>query len=101
MSFPTRRRMRREIHELMVETETECMANQSFVNNRDQGSPMWLDKVKDKLYSQKYETLRHFVSDTRLIFQNCNTFNRVRDKYSEYRDMEMFEQEFKTIFNIQ
>ncbi|KAK1785608.1 hypothetical protein P4O66_018973, partial [Electrophorus voltai] len=38
--------------------------------------PMWLDRVKDKLHSQKYETLRHFVSDISLIFQNCTTVNR-------------------------
>ncbi|XP_026882508.2 nuclear body protein SP140-like protein isoform X2 [Electrophorus electricus] len=65
--------------------------------------PMWLDRVKDKLHSQKYETLRHFVSDISLIFQNCNTFNRDNHLIITMGSTlnQMFEQEFKTIFNIQ
>uniref|UniRef100_A0AAY5EXV8 SP110 nuclear body protein, tandem duplicate 1 n=1 Tax=Electrophorus electricus TaxID=8005 RepID=A0AAY5EXV8_ELEEL len=59
-------------------TKTHIYSTVEFI-----AEPMWLDRVKDKLHSQKYETLRHFVSDISLIFQNCNTFNRVRDKYSE------------------
>ncbi|KAF4080682.1 hypothetical protein AMELA_G00174040 [Ameiurus melas] len=64
--------------------------------------PMWLDLVKTKLGDRKYETLREFVGDVRLIFQNCRIFN----EDNEFGKMgarlsEIFEREFHTIFKIQ
>ncbi|KAL6460634.1 hypothetical protein MHYP_G00306000 [Metynnis hypsauchen] len=64
--------------------------------------PMWLDRVKTKLQKGKYRQLGQFVSDIRLIFHNCHIFNRGNnlDKLGS-RLSEVFEREFKTIFNVQ
>ncbi|XP_053494673.1 nuclear body protein SP140 [Ictalurus furcatus] len=64
--------------------------------------PMWLDLVKTKLQDKEYKTLREFVGDVRLIFQNCRIFN----EDNEFGKMgarlsEIFEREFHTIFKIQ
>ncbi|KAL7826589.1 hypothetical protein AOLI_G00317980 [Acnodon oligacanthus] len=63
--------------------------------------PMWLDRVKTKLQNKQYKRLGQFVSDVRLIFHNCHIFNKGNkfDKLGS-RLSEVFEREFKTIFNI-
>ncbi|KAM4634615.1 uncharacterized protein sp100.1 isoform 2-T2 [Polymixia lowei] len=66
-------------------------------------TPMWLDKVAEKLQNNNYQTVEEFVSDIRLIFTNCATFNRDN---AEFRAMgvrlkESFEREFKDVFGIQ
>ncbi|XP_049331870.1 sp110 nuclear body protein [Astyanax mexicanus] len=64
--------------------------------------PMWLNRVKEKLQNKDYRTLIQFVSDIRLIFQNCHIFNKGNefDKLGS-RLGEVFEKAFHTIFNIQ
>ncbi|KAK3525046.1 hypothetical protein QTP86_014147 [Hemibagrus guttatus] len=64
--------------------------------------PMWLDRVTNKLHNKEYKTVREFVGDVRLIFQNCHIFN----EDNEFGKMgarlsEIFECEFHTIFKIQ
>ncbi|XP_056122636.1 nuclear body protein SP140-like protein [Rhinichthys klamathensis goyatoka] len=64
--------------------------------------PMWLDKIKQDMESDKYQTVGAFVSDFQLIFRNCSTFNR-DNEFGQMgaRLKEMFEKEFQKIFNIQ
>ncbi|XP_048054696.1 uncharacterized protein LOC125273390 isoform X3 [Megalobrama amblycephala] len=64
--------------------------------------PMWLDRIKLKLESDEYQTVGAFVSDFRLIFSNCSTFNK-DNKFGKMRARlkEMFEKEFQKIFTIQ
>ncbi|XP_051729619.1 nuclear body protein SP140-like protein isoform X2 [Ctenopharyngodon idella] len=64
--------------------------------------PMWLDKIKLNLESDKYQTVGAFVSDFQLIFSNCSTFNR-DNRFGQMgaRLKEMFEKEFQKIFTIQ
>lgn len=64
--------------------------------------PMWLDRVKTKLQKEEYKTVREFVKDVRLIFQNCRAFN----KDNEFGKMganlsEIFEREFRISFKIE
>ncbi|XP_026882516.2 nuclear body protein SP140-like protein [Electrophorus electricus] len=94
-------------HGTMTEEQAlDCPVSQYILVRRYRdfiSEPMWLDRVKDKLHSQKYETLRHFVSDISLIFQNCTTVNRDNHLIIMMGSTlsQMFEREFKTIFNIQ
>ncbi|XP_029583120.1 nuclear body protein SP140-like protein isoform X2 [Salmo trutta] len=65
-------------------------------------TPIWLDRVVEKLQQNLYQTVQHFVSDVLLIFTNCATFNRDN---AEFRGMgerlnDLFEREFKSIFSI-
>lgn len=41
-------------------------------------TPMWLDKVAEKLQNKTYKTVGELVSDIQLIFTNCASFNRVK-----------------------
>lgn len=41
-------------------------------------TPMWLEKVADKLQEKEYNTVGEFVSDIQLIFTNCASYNHVR-----------------------
>ncbi|XP_071266688.1 nuclear body protein SP140-like protein isoform X2 [Salvelinus alpinus] len=66
-------------------------------------TPIWLDRVVEKLQQNLYQTVQHFVSDVWLIFTNCATFNRDN---AELRGMgerlkNLFEREFKSTFSIQ
>ncbi|XP_055736482.1 nuclear body protein SP140-like isoform X1 [Salvelinus fontinalis] len=66
-------------------------------------TPIWLDRVVEKLQQNLYQTVQHFVSDVWLIFTNCATFNRDN---AEFRGMgerlkDLFEREFKSTFSIQ
>ncbi|XP_076866337.1 uncharacterized protein LOC143517559 isoform X2 [Brachyhypopomus gauderio] len=79
---------------LMCKEDTQCVFRKdpstmvcryrSFISE-----PMWLDRVNEKLHTQEYHTLRQFVCDMRLIFQNCSTFNKkgVRGDRSRRRMM--------------
>ncbi|XP_046871149.1 nuclear body protein SP140-like protein isoform X2 [Hypomesus transpacificus] len=66
-------------------------------------TPMWLDKVKEKLQQEQYQTVQHFMMDLLLIFDNCATFNkddrRIRDLGFKLRDC--FESEFTSVFRVQ
>lgn len=64
--------------------------------------PMWLDKIKLNMESDKYQTVGEFISDFQLIFRNCSTFNR-DNEFGQMgaRLKKMFEKEFQKIFNIQ
>ncbi|XP_073688944.1 uncharacterized protein [Garra rufa] len=63
--------------------------------------PMWLDKIKQKLESGVYRTVGAFISDFRLIFNNCSRFNRnVEFDQMGDRLKEKFEEEFQKIFSI-
>ncbi|XP_055736524.1 nuclear body protein SP140-like protein [Salvelinus fontinalis] len=66
-------------------------------------TPIWLDRVVEKLQQNLYQSIQHFVSDVLLIFTNCATFNRDN---AELRGMgerlkDLFEREFKSTFSIQ
>ncbi|XP_071027592.1 nuclear body protein SP140-like protein [Oncorhynchus clarkii lewisi] len=66
-------------------------------------TPIWLDRVVEKLQQNLYQSVQHFVSDVLLIFTNCATFNRDN---AEFRGMgerlkDLFEREFKSTFSIQ
>ncbi|XP_058876227.1 nuclear body protein SP140-like protein isoform X2 [Acipenser ruthenus] len=64
--------------------------------------PMWLDKVKEKLASDRYSTVGEFVRDVNLIFQNCaqlhkdNRYGRMGQKLHS-----VFEENFKNVFGIE
>ncbi|KAK3525209.1 hypothetical protein QTP86_023238, partial [Hemibagrus guttatus] len=60
-----------------------------------------LDKVKSKLQRKMYNTVGEFVNDVKLIFQNCQTFNRDKDIGLGARLSEIFEQKFLISFKIQ
>uniref|UniRef100_A0A4W5QAM3 Nuclear body protein SP140-like protein n=1 Tax=Hucho hucho TaxID=62062 RepID=A0A4W5QAM3_9TELE len=66
-------------------------------------TPMWLDRVVEKLQQNLYKTVHHFVSDVMFIFTNCAIFNRDN---AEFRGMgerlkDLFKREFKSTFSIQ
>ncbi|XP_014846983.1 PREDICTED: nuclear body protein SP140-like protein isoform X2 [Poecilia mexicana] len=65
-------------------------------------TPMWLDKIADRLQRNEYQAVGQFVSDVQLIFTNSATYNR----NPEYLNMgehlkHLFDREFKKAFNIQ
>ncbi|XP_014908752.1 nuclear body protein SP140-like isoform X2 [Poecilia latipinna] len=65
-------------------------------------TPMWLDKIADRLQRNEYQTVGEFVSDVQLIFTNSATYNR----NPQYLNMgehlkHLFDREFKKAFNIQ
>ncbi|XP_060759899.1 uncharacterized protein LOC132870279 [Neoarius graeffei] len=65
-------------------------------------NPMWLNRVKTKLQKNEYSTVREFVGDLRLIFQNCQTFYKDNDfGMMGARLSESFEQKFRIVFKIQ
>ncbi|KAG7460090.1 hypothetical protein MATL_G00217430 [Megalops atlanticus] len=69
----------------------------NFIKN-----PMWLDKVAENLQNERYSTVREFVADILLIFDNCAAFN----KNNEFGEMgarlkQLFDREFHRIFRVQ
>ncbi|XP_036609957.1 nuclear body protein SP140-like protein isoform X2 [Trichosurus vulpecula] len=63
--------------------------------------PMWLDKVKERLSDETYNTVEGFVLDMRLIFYNCRKFNK--DNHFGYLGAKLetkFERDFKAVFDI-
>lgn len=65
-------------------------------------TPMWLGNIADKLQKQLYQTVGEFVSDVQLIFTNCASYNRDNAEFlaKGNRLEELFEEEFKSVFNI-
>ncbi|XP_038136233.1 nuclear body protein SP140-like [Cyprinodon tularosa] len=66
-------------------------------------TPMWLDKIADKLKREEYQTVSEFVSDVQLIFSNSATYNRNNPEYLEMSKnlKQLFDREFERAFNIQ
>uniref|UniRef100_A0A8C7DJH7 Nuclear body protein SP140-like protein n=1 Tax=Oncorhynchus kisutch TaxID=8019 RepID=A0A8C7DJH7_ONCKI len=66
-------------------------------------TPIWLDRVVEKLQQNLYQSVQHFVSDVLLIFTNCATFNRDNAEFCVMgeRLKDLFEREFKSTFSIQ
>ncbi|XP_016150226.1 nuclear body protein SP140-like protein [Sinocyclocheilus grahami] len=89
---------REDIQKVFVEDPQQTVPRYSeFISQ-----PMWLDRIKQKLESGEYQTVGAFVSDFRLIFSNCSTFNRdnVFGRMGPWLK-KMFEEEFQKIFSIQ
>ncbi|KAF4080689.1 hypothetical protein AMELA_G00174180 [Ameiurus melas] len=64
-------------------------------------NPMWLNRVRTKLQRDHYSTVGEFIGDIRLIFQNCQTFNRDNNLgMMGARLSEIFEQKFHIVFKI-
>ncbi|XP_056144319.1 nuclear body protein SP140-like protein [Lampris incognitus] len=66
-------------------------------------TPMWLEKVAEKLHEKSYQTVGQFASDVQLIFTNCIDFNRDNEEFSAMgvKLKELFEREFNSVFCIQ
>ncbi|XP_034395971.1 nuclear body protein SP140-like protein [Cyclopterus lumpus] len=65
-------------------------------------TPMWLGHIADQLQNQLYWTVGEFVNDVQLIFSNCALYNRNNAEFfaSGNRLKELFDREFKSVFNI-
>ncbi|XP_062264085.1 uncharacterized protein LOC133970941 [Platichthys flesus] len=65
-------------------------------------TPMWLEKVAEKLQGKEYGTVGDFVSDVKLIFTNCASYNRANPELLALGDrlQQLFDSEFKVVFNI-
>ncbi|KAG5832510.1 hypothetical protein ANANG_G00291920 [Anguilla anguilla] len=63
--------------------------------------PMWLDKVAEKLQDRQYSSVRQFVSDIHLIFENCATFNG-GNKFGQMgeRLKKLFDEQFQDVFSV-
>ncbi|XP_051798091.1 nuclear body protein SP140-like protein isoform X2 [Acanthochromis polyacanthus] len=66
-------------------------------------TPMWLGFIADKLQRTQYHTVGQFVSDVRLIFQNCAAYNQSNAEFLAMGEElnQLFDEEFKKAFNIQ
>ncbi|XP_023153211.2 nuclear body protein SP140-like protein isoform X2 [Amphiprion ocellaris] len=66
-------------------------------------TPMWLGYIADKLQRTQYHTVGQFVSDVRLIFQNCVAYNQSNAEFLAMGEQlnQLFDEEFKKAFNIQ
>lgn len=66
-------------------------------------TPMWLDKIADKLQRKEYKTVGEFVSDVQLIFSNSDTYNKNNPEYFEMGKhlKQLFDRELKKAFNLQ
>ncbi|CAI9165243.1 unnamed protein product [Rangifer tarandus platyrhynchus] len=72
------------------------------VTSRDIKEPMWLKKIKKKLSMTLYRTVREFMRDVRLIFQNHKVVYRNKNFINLGLQLEVqFEDDFKDIFGIQ
>ncbi|XP_035037676.1 nuclear body protein SP140-like protein [Hippoglossus stenolepis] len=65
-------------------------------------TPMWLEKVAEKLQGMEYETVGDFVSDVELIFTNCASYNQANPELLALGDRlkQLFHSQFKEVFNI-
>ncbi|KAM4716655.1 uncharacterized protein sp100.1 isoform 3-T4 [Anableps anableps] len=66
-------------------------------------TPMWLDKISDKLQQKEYKTVGKFVSDVQLIFTNSAMYNRDNQEFLDLGKhlKQLFDREFQKAFNIQ
>ncbi|XP_066563293.1 autoimmune regulator isoform X2 [Amia ocellicauda] len=76
-----------------------CQTVQGYAQHVE--SPMWLDKVSEKLLDGQYSTVSAFVRDIELIFHNCAQFNQD----NQYGQMgvglsDLFRAEFKKVFGV-
>ncbi|KAM6914237.1 uncharacterized protein PEZ65_014675 [Lycodopsis pacificus] len=65
-------------------------------------TPMWLGHIADKLQKNLYQTVGEFVTNVQLIFSNCASYNRDNAEFLAMgnRLKELFDREFKSVFNI-
>ncbi|GAA6068686.1 nuclear body protein SP140-like protein isoform X1 [Tachysurus ichikawai] len=63
--------------------------------------PSWLNKVKSKMEKNKYTTVREFVKDINLIFENYEAFDNDNADSIGAKMKKIFEKEFDAIFKIQ
>ncbi|XP_028310114.1 uncharacterized protein LOC114467841 isoform X2 [Gouania willdenowi] len=65
-------------------------------------TPMWLEKVKEKLQRNQYKTVGQFVSDVRLIFTNSASYNQSNPEFLSMgeRLKQLFEEELQKVFKI-
>ncbi|XP_060721441.1 nuclear body protein SP140-like protein [Tachysurus vachellii] len=63
--------------------------------------PSWLNKVRRKMEKNKYTTVREFVKDINLIFENYEAFHNDNADSMGAKMKKIFDEEFDTIFKIQ
>ncbi|XP_060945639.1 nuclear body protein SP140-like protein isoform X1 [Limanda limanda] len=65
-------------------------------------TPMWLEKVTEKLQGKEYGTVGDFVSDFKLIFTNWTSYNQANPELLALGDrlQQLFDSQFKRVFNI-
>lgn len=84
--------------QLFTTNPCHCLSDYRRVIN----TPMWLDHIANKFQENKYQTVGEFVSDVRLIFTNCATYNRDNPYFRAIGEkMEgTFERELKSVFKV-
>lgn len=65
--------------------------------------PMWFGRIAEKLQEKQYQVVGEFVSDVRLIFTNCASFNRDNSEFCNIgtKMTDFFERELNSAFKIQ
>lgn len=65
-------------------------------------TPMWLEKVANKLQRNRYQTVGEFVSDVQLIFTNCTLYNKCNAEFRNRgsRLKELFDTALQDVFKI-
>ncbi|XP_062263725.1 nuclear body protein SP140-like protein [Platichthys flesus] len=65
-------------------------------------TPMWLEKVTEKLQEKEYGKVGDFVSDVKLMFTNWAKYNRANPELLALGDrlQQLFHSQFKVVFNI-
>ncbi|XP_060945637.1 nuclear body protein SP140-like protein isoform X2 [Limanda limanda] len=65
-------------------------------------TPMWLEKITEKLQGKEYRTVGDFVSDVKLIFTNWTSYNLANPELLALGDrlQQLFKSQFKVVFNI-
>ncbi|XP_047672604.1 nuclear body protein SP140-like protein isoform X2 [Tachysurus fulvidraco] len=89
---------------LMVLYKTEFHHNLSVTEesvSSVSSKPSWLNKVKSKMEKNKYTTVREFVKDINLIFENYEAFYEDNADSIGAKMKKIFEEEFDAIFKIQ
>ncbi|XP_069380886.1 nuclear body protein SP140-like protein isoform X2 [Paralichthys olivaceus] len=65
-------------------------------------TPMWLERLAEKLQGKEYRTVGDFVSDVQLIFTNFASYNQANPDILVVGDRlkQLFHSEFRRVFNI-